>query len=375
MTDASSISIVPVDSARRRREFVELPYTLHRNLPYVVPPLRRDEHRRFDRRHNPFLDHATMSWWVATDRDRVVGRIAAIDDRLHNDVHREVVTWFGFFDATDANVARSLFETVERHAARQKSAAVRGPVNPSLHESAGLLIDGFDDPPLPLMPFNPPVYPAFVEAAGYTKVKDLFAWDLDLTAPIAERIVHVADRVRERFGITIRPVNLKRFDAELELLKVLYRTAWVDNWGFVPPTDAEIRRLAIDLRPIADPELILFAEMAGEPVGCVVSIPDVNQVLMRMNGRLWPTGIFHFLRRRQIMTRGRVLLFGVVPKVRRLGLFPLLIVELQARAVRRGYLRAELGWTLEDNHLVNAGIEAAGGRRYKTYRLYEKSIG
>jgi len=180
--------------------------------------------------------------------------------------------------------------------------------------------------------------------------------------------------VRDRHGITIRTVNLKKFDEELEILKVLYRAAWADNWGFVPPTDAEIRQLAVDLRPVADAELLLFAEMQGEPVACAVSIPDVNQVLARMNGRLLPFGVFHFLRRKQIVTRARMLLLGVLPSARKLGLYPLLISEARARAVRAGYTRGEVGWTLEDNVLINAGIEAAGGRRTKVYRLYEKPV-
>jgi hypothetical protein len=169
-------------------------------------------------------------------------------------------------------------------------------------------------------------------------------------------------------------VNLKDFDAELEILKVIYRSAWQDNWGFVPPTDAEIRQLAVELKPIVDPDLVLFAEMNGEPVACAVTIPDVNQVLKRMNGNLFPFGLYHFLRRRHIITRVRMLLLGVQPKVRRIGLYPLLIAESRARTERRGYTSAEVGWTLEDNYLVNAGIEAAGGRHYKTYRLYEKPV-
>ena len=144
--------------------------------------------------------------------------------------------------------------------------------------------------------------------------------------------------------------------------------------GFVPPTDAEIRQLAVELRPVLDPELVLFAERAGEPVGCAVAIPDVNQVLKRMQGRLFPFGVLHFLRRRTIIDQLRVVLLGVMPAVRRAGLYPLLIAELHHRAVARGYRRAELSWTLEDNAAVNAGIEAAGGRRHKTYRLYEKPI-
>ncbi len=374
MSTAGRVSIVPVDSARRQRQFVDLPYRLYAGDPMFVPMLKRDEHRRFDPRHNPFLEHADMTCWLALDGEAVVGRIAAIDDRLHNEVHREAVLWFGFFEARDASVALDLLRTVEAHAAARGRTQVRGPVNPSMHEAAGLLVDGFDDPPCVLMPYNPRHYIPFIESAGYGKVKDLFSWRLDLTAPLPPRVERIAARVRERFDVTVRPVNLKRFDAELEVLKHLYRSAWVDNWGFVPPTDAEIRQLAVDLKPIAEADLVLFAEMQGEPVGCAVSIPDLNQVLVRMKGRLLPTGFWHFLRRRSIVTRGRMLMLGVLPRVRRIGLYPLLIAEARNRGVQAGLTSAEVGWTLEDNHAINAGIEAAGGRRYKTYRLYEKRI-
>jgi GNAT superfamily N-acetyltransferase len=368
-------TIVSVSDRRQLAQFIELPYALYSQDPHFVPPLRRDEYRRFDRRHNPFLEHAELATWIACDGARVVGRIAAIDDRLHNEVHGEAVTWFGFFEAVDASVAHDLFAAVEAHARSRGSRSVRGPVNPSLHEAAGLLVGGYDSPPYALMPYNPPAYPAFLEQAGYAKVKDLFAWDLDLSDPPPPRITRIAERLRRRYDIRVRPVDLKQFDAELETLKVIYRKAWEDNWGFVPPTDAEIRQLAVDLKPIADPELVLFAELNGRPVGCAVSIPDVNQVLKPMNGRLLPFGLVHFLRRARLMTRVRMLLLGVLPEVRRMGLYPLLIAEARERTVRRGYVRAEVGWTLEDNHLVNAGIAAAGGRHYKTCRLYEKTLG
>lgn len=369
-----TLRIVPVDSPARRKQFVELPYRLYAGDPYFVPQLRRDEHRRFDPRHNAFLEHADMTLWLALEDDAVVGRVAAIDDRLHNERHREAVTWFGFFEASSAPVAAALLAAVEAHAAARGSRAVRGPVNPSLHEAAGILVEGFDDAPYALMAYNPRSYAGFVEGAGYAKVKDLYSWGLDLRQPPPERILRIAERVRGRYGVTIRPVSLKRFDAELEILKVLYREAWIDNWGFVPPTDAEIHQLAVELKPVADPELVLFAEIDGEPVACAVSIPDVNQILARMNGRLLPFGVFHFLRRRQIVTRARMLLLGVLPRARKLGLYPLLIAESAARAARRGYVGGEVGWTLEDNHLINAGIEAAGGRRTKVYRLYEKPL-
>jgi GNAT superfamily N-acetyltransferase len=374
MTRGSRVQVVVADTPGLRRRFVGLPYRHYAGDPNFVPMLQRDEHRRFDARHNAFLEHAVIRLWLALDGDVVVGRIAAIDDRLHNDVHGEAITWFGFFEATDAGVTRELLAAVEAHAARQGSTAVRGPVNPSLHEAAGLLVEGFDDMPYALMPYNPPAYIAYLEAAGYAKVKDLLAWDLDVTSPCPPRLARIAERARRRHGVAVRPVDLARFDEELEILKHVYRAAWADNWGFVPPTDAEIRQLAVELRPVADPELVLFAEMNGEAVGCAVSIPDVNQVLKRMNGRLFPLGVFHFLRRRRIVTRLRMLMLGVVPKARRLGLYPLLIHDAWERAFRRGYTRAEVGWTLEDNQLINAGIEATGARQSKRYRLYEKAL-
>lgn len=347
---------------------------MYAGAPHWVPPLRRDEWRRFDRGHNPFFEHGDIRPFLALRDGVVVGRIAAIVDRLQNEMHRERTSWFGFFEASDAEAARLLLGAVERQALDAGHDVVRGPANPSLNESAGLLIDAFDVAPYVLMPYNPPSYASFIEAAGYRKAKDLLAWDIDLTAPRPARIDRLGDRVRRQHEIVVRAVNLQQFDQELATLQAIYRSSWEENWGFVPPTDAEIRQLAVDLKPILDTELLLFAERRGRPVGCVVAIPDANQVLKKMNGRLLPAGFIHFLRRRSLTTQARLLLLGVLPEVRRIGLYPLLIQEVHRRAVARGYRRAELSWTLEDNDAVNAGIEAAGATRYKTYRLYEKPI-
>jgi hypothetical protein len=367
-------AIVPVATARQLDQFVELPYVLHAADPHWVPPLRRDERRRLAKRHNAFLEHAEMALWLATEGGRVTGRIAAIDDRLYDEKHGREVSWFGFLECADAATARALLAAVEERARRVGRSRVVGPANPSLNESAGLLVEGFDDPPCILMPYNPPAYAAALEAAGFTKVKDLLAWDLDLTAGVSARIARAARRAAARHGVVVRTCDLRAFDRELRLLHEIYRAAWQDNWGFVAPTGREVAQMAAELRPIVDPELVLFAELHGRPVGCAVAIPDINQVLKRMNGRLWPFGIVHFLRRRRYIDRARTVLLGVRPEARRLGLYPLLIAELHRRGLARGYRRSELSWTLEDNDAVNAGIEAAGGRRYKTYRLYEKRL-
>lgn len=313
--------------------------------------------------------------FLAVDDRGVRGRIAAIEDRLHNETHRERLGFFGFFEADDEQTASVLLAAVEAWARRRGCRAVRGPVNPSLNESAGLLVDAFDADPFMLMPYNPPEYADWIAGAGYVKVKDLLAWSIDLTAPLGERIVRIADRVRKRHDITVRPVNMRAFRQDLDILKTIYRAAWQANWGFVAPTDREIDALAHDLKPIIDPDLVLFAEAHGRPVACAVTVPDANQVLKRMRGDLLPVGIFHFLRRKRIITQARLLLLGVLPELRRIGLYPLLIAESHRRTVANGYVRGEMGWTLEDNAVINTGIEATGSHRSKTYRLYEKPIG
>ncbi len=369
-----AVALVPVSTGALTRQFVQLPYTVYRNHPHWVPPLRRDEHRRLSAVHNRFWDHARAELWLAKSDRRVTGRIAAIEDRLYNDRHGEAITWFGFFEAEDAKTAVALLQAVEQRAREWGSRVVRGPVNPSLNESAGLLIDAFDQDPYVLMPYNLASYPVFIEGAGYRKAKDLFAWDIDMAVPAPERVTRVAARVAERHGLKVRAADLHAFDRDLALIQQIYRAAWDENWGFVPPTDAEVRQLAVELKPILDPELVLFVEMHGRPVACSVAIPNVNQMLKRMNGRLMPFGLVHFLWRHRIINQARLLLLGVLPEVRRMGLYPLLMAESHRRGIARGYTRGELSWTLEDNDLINAGIEAVGGRHSKTYRVYEKRL-
>jgi GNAT superfamily N-acetyltransferase len=372
----AQLTVAPVVTRADLRRFVEMPYTLYSRESQWVPPLRRDEYRRLSAAHNPFLAHADLHLWLARRAGRVVGRIAAIDDRLHDATHEERTTWFGFFEAEDSASAHALLRAVETHASSRGSLIVRGPANPSLNDSVGLLVDAFEHDPYVLMPYNPPAYAGYIESAGYAKAKDLLAWDLDLSRPLGERVRRVSGRMAERHRIRVRPVEMSAagFARDLGHLKVIYRAAWTDNWGFVPPTDAEIEQLASELKPVIDPDLVLFAECDGRVAGCAVALPDLNQVLKRMRGSLWPFGVFHFLRRRALVTRARVLLLGVLPAYRRRGLYQMLIAELHRRGIANGYTQCELSWTLEDNHLVNAGIEAAGGRRQKTYRLYEKPV-
>ena len=331
------------------------------------------ERARFNPRH-PFFAHADSELFLARDSGRVVGRIAAIDDRLHNDTHHDNLAAFGHFEAATEEAARALFVTAEGWARGRGRGRMRGPLNSSLNETAGLLVDAFDMDPMVMMPYNLPHYAGFIERAGYGKVKDLLAWLLDLPGELhTERWTRIAARARSRNGLTIRSVDMSAFAAEIERYVDVYCRAWRGNWGFVEPTRAEVQQLASELRYIVDRDLVLGAEVDGRIVGCGVALPDLNQTFKGTNGRLFPLGLLRLLARKRIVTQVRVLLFGVIPEWRRIGLPVALFAELLTRAARR-YVRAELSWVLEDNDLTNLGIAAMGGRRYKTYRLYQKEL-
>jgi GNAT superfamily N-acetyltransferase len=363
-----------VASRRDLRRFIEFPFRHYRNDPHWVAPLLIDEWVKFDPARHPFHRHARVQPFVALRGAQVVGRIAAIDDDLHNATHGENLAFFGFFEATDPEVARVLLAAVEAWARALGRSAVRGPANPSMNDGSGLQISGFDRDPFVMMPHNPPTYPAFVEACGYAKVKDLYAWMVEAENGLGERLLRLVDRVERRVKPVIRSVDLRHFDRDLALLKRIYDEAWVDNWGFVKYTDAEFAHLAKELRPIIDPAVALFAEVGGEVAGVAIGLPDANQVLKRVRGRLLPFGIVHLLNRRRLIDRIRLPILGLMPKFRRTGLELVLIREVWNRGTAKGYRACECSWILEDNDAMNHGIQAAGGTLAKTYRLYQKTL-
>ncbi len=368
------IEVRPIESARDFRRFVNYPYARHRRDPHWIPPLRIAERDRLRARKNPFFAHAGHALLLAFRGGTICGRIAALDDRLHNQTHGDNLASFGFFEAEDGETARALLGAVEAWAVQRGRARVRGPLNPSLNEEAGLLIDGFDTDPMLLMPHNPPEYAAFIESAGYAKVKDLYAWLYDIGPGPGATISRVAARFKKRERIVIRPLEAREFERQVDRLRLLYCGAWERNWGFVPPTAAEFRRIAADLKLILDPRLAVRAEIDGTMIGCAIALPDINQVLKGAGGRLFPRGIVRLLMRKRIIDQLRVLLLGLLPEFRNSGLYALFWHELQCNAAAAGYKRAEFSWVLEDNYNINHVVERAGARRYKTYRIYEKAL-
>ena len=363
-----------VAGRRDFRRFIDSPYARHAADPHWVPPLRLSEHERLTAKKNPFFEHADVELLLALRSDRVVGRIAAIDDRLHNQTHGDNLAMFGFYEAADADASQALLGAAEQWARGRGRTAIRGPINPSLNESAGLLVDGFDTDPVLMMPHNPPAYADQIEAAGYRKAKDLFAWIYELQQDTPAVIARLAVRLRDKHGITVRRLNLKEFTREVERLRVIYCGAWERNWGFVPPTPAEFRRLATELKPIFDPRAAVVAEANGEVVACLVAVPDINQALKGTSGRLLPLALPRLLLRNRYITQVRLLLLGVDARYRAFGLYPLLLNDWHQQLRGTQYARAEFSWVLEDNRDINQPAEAAGAKRYKTYRIYEKTL-
>jgi hypothetical protein len=369
-----SIAVRPVSGRREFGRFIDYAYARNAGDPHWIPPLRTSECQRLRPTHNPFFAHADLTLFLAWRNGVVVGRIAAIDDRLHNQVHGDNVAMFGFFEAADQDAAHALLERIDSWAKQRGRLRVRGPLNPSMNDSAGLLVNGFDSDPMLLMPHNPPEYGEYVESAGYRKVKDLFAWLYDLDGgapPIIERLAH---RVRERDRIHVRPLDAAEFSREADRIRDIYCGAWMHNWGFVPPTADEFRRIAAEMKPIFDPRGAVCAEIDGRAVACAIALPDVNQALKGTSGRLGPHTLLRLLCRRRHIDQLRLLLLGVLPEYRARGLYPLLLFELH-RQLRNGpYRRMECSWVLEDNHDVNQPAEQAGAKRYKRYRIYEKTL-
>jgi GNAT superfamily N-acetyltransferase len=361
--------------------FIESGYRLRGRDSFYVPPLRRDMKHLLDRGHHPFHKHATVEYFLAFQENQIVGRIAAIDNRAHNEFHEEKVAFFGFFDLAlkaGPEVARALLERAEEWARQRGLVEMRGPCSFSTNEECGMLIDGFDIPPPVMTTWNPPHYPRFVEAAGYTKAKDLYSWFLD-EASLGDRILRLADLVTEKFkrrgeNVVSRHINMKKFDQDLELVRQIYNSAWEKNWGFIPMTREEIDYMAAEMKPVIVPELVRFVEIDGEPAAFSFALPDYNELLQYCEGKLGPRQLAILLMLKSKIRGVRMLTMGVVEKYRNRGLESLLIGGTIDYGLARGFVKADLSWILEDNHVTNRTMKAIGSRLYRTHRIYTKQL-
>jgi GNAT superfamily N-acetyltransferase len=371
------LEIIPADTGNALRAFIDLPYRLYRSQPHFVPPLRRERRDLFDKARHPFFRHAEGAFFLARRNGQPVGRIEAIVNHAHNQFHDDRVGFFGAFESeNDRAVSDALLERAARWLGERGLQVMRGPVTHSTNEETGLLIEGFEEPPMIGMPYNPPYYAMLVEAFGLTKAKDVYGWEVRAEQTIPEKIHRVADIVRKSTNVVVRRANFADYAGEIRRAMGVYNASWTRNWGFVPLTEAEFVHAADQLRPVLErfPEGVLLAEVAGRAVGFCLAVLDVNQALRRVrDGRLFPFGFWHLYRGLRRVDQIRVMALGILPEFRHRGIDAVIYLELLSHGQRLGYRRAEIGWTLEDNRTMNRAI-LMGGRHHKTYRLYEAPL-
>ena len=373
---ASSVTILPL-APHATRTFITFPWRVYRGDHLWVPPLLLERKAFLNPRKNPFFQHAQVQLFLAQQGKETVGRIAAVINEAHDRFHHEHAGFFGLFECTPeaASAATALLQAAESWVRERGATFLRGPVNLSMNElDCGLLVEGFGASPVFQTPYNPPYYADFIEENGFSKCKDLLAFYRHYHPWPSARILQLVDRLQARRHLTIRPINMRDFQAEVACIMAIYNDAWNDHWGFVPMTDAEAQYLAQELRLAVIPEMALVAELDGELVGCCIALPDLNQIFKHMRGHLTPWGLVRFWYQRRRLDTLRIAIMGVKKRYQRLGIDLMLYVEGWKQAATLGIVRGEGSWVLEDNHLMIRALEELGAFVCKRYRLYQKNL-
>lgn len=373
------VEVKPVRTRRERRAFIELPYRLHANAEQWVPPLRIERRLFLSPRFNKWFRHAKAELFLAWRDGRVVGRISAQIDRNFNEYHGNEWGMFGFLELEDdPELAGALLDAAAAWLSERGRDRMIGPMDFTMNDESGVLIEGHDREPFIKQPWHPPYYQRRCEEAGLEKTVDLWMWELHITdrSKVVPAIVEMAAKLEPEHGIRIRKMSRRKLRSELDLFGETYNEAWKDNFGFVPYTEEDLDTYAQDLQLVFDKHWFMVAEKmdTGESVGVAITVPDINQVLKKMNGRLLPVGWWHFLRRSKIMDRVRVGFLGVKPEYQHTGVAAALYIEHFDMAAQRPQTWGEMGWILETNDAMNRGMEGMGGRVVKKYRVYERRL-
>jgi len=353
------------------RAFIKLPWAIYKGDPNWVPPLILDMKERLNPKKNPYFDHSQVKLYLAEREGKICGRIAATVNNNHNAYHQENIGFFGFFECEDhQETANALFDQAAKYLKECGVELMRGPANLSSNEEWGLLINAFDRPPLVMMTYNPPYYIDLMENYGFSKAMDIHAYWV-YTNEMTDKAGRIAEKLKNRANITVRTVDMKHFWDEVEKIREIYNSAWSRNWGFVPFTPREFEKIAKDLKNIIDPDLVFIAESAGKPVGFSMALPDINQALIKINGRLLPFGIFKLLYYKNKIRSVRIPTMGVIPEYLKRGIDAIFYYESFLAAKRKGIIGGEFSWVLEINDMMNRAAVHLGGKVYKTYRLYD----
>lgn len=371
----NAIEIRKVETARDLKRFIRFPWSVYKGDPNWVPPLLTDMKDRLDRRKHPFFEHGEAEYFLAFRDGRTVGRIAAIIDRNHNQAHQDRTGFFGFYESVDdPEVARALVDAAASWVAARGMDRLRGPVNMSMNDECAFLLEGFDARPVIMMPYNPRYYLDLMDTCGMAKAKDLYAFLKTRERKLSPKAEEFLDQLRKSGKFAFRAVTKASLAADARNIAAIYNAGWHNNWGFVPWTEREMRHMTKNLAQFADLDLVIFAEHKGRTVGFAGAMPDLNQVLIKMNGRLFPFGLLKYLTGRRKITGVRAMVFGVVPEFMHTGLAYLLYDEFEKAIIAKGYHWCELSWQLEDNQAINSFAASIGASQYRKYRIYEKSI-
>jgi hypothetical protein len=369
------INVIEVSSKKDLDDFIKLPFSLYSKDPLFVPPLIKDMREKFSDK-NPFFLSAKTEYFLAKKNGTFCGRVASITNHKHNEFHNDRVGFFGFFESVnDDAVANALLDRVSESLRRKGMDRIRGPMNFSTNEECGFLIDGFEEPPILMTPYNPPYYNELMEQYGMRKIKDLYAYTCDIPEELPEKILRVA-KIAEKRGLRVRPIDIKKFGNEMKIFRDVYNSAWQENWGFIPITEEETKHIAEMLKPIVLSGLTLIAEGDAEPVGFMGILPDLNFVLKKMRGKLNPFTVLKAIYYSKKIKDLRLLLLGIKAEYRNKGVDALLFRE-GFKNIKKKYVqfkRVEFSWVLEDNIPVQRLVEMIGGRLYKKYRIYEKRL-
>jgi GNAT superfamily N-acetyltransferase len=361
------------------KAFVDLPFRLHSNHPLWVPPLKIERRLFLNRRMNAFFSHGEAEYFLAWREGRVVGRVSAQVNHAFNDYQQKNWGWFGFLEfEDDQEVLDALLGAAEAWLRERGKERMVGPASFAMNDESGVLIEGFDVRPMILQPWNPPYYPERMERAGMTKAMDLLMWNLEVgnRDKVMPVIWELAEKVQPEHGIRVRPMRRWQLRKDMDAFAEVYNSAWSKNWDFVPYSKKDLDAYAQELQLAFDKHWFMIAERedTGEVVGMAMTIPDLNQVLEKMKGRLLPLGWWHFLRKGRIMDRVRVGFLGVKPEYQHTGVAAKLYQEHFDAAEARPQKGGEMGWILETNTAMNRGMEAMGGKVVKRYRVYEREL-
>ncbi|PYL68195.1 MAG: N-acetyltransferase [Verrucomicrobia bacterium] len=375
----SDIEISEVNSRREHSAFIKFQWQIYSNDPAWVPPLIIERKTFLDRKRHPFYRHGDAALFLVRKNGKIAGRIMASDDPNYNSLHQSNVGCFGLFESIDDyEVAAALFDAAASWLRTKGRTEMMGPIDYSTNYVCGLLIDGFQFPPTILTAHNPPYYRDLIERCGFTKAKDWYAWWFADPAKAVAHLRRLATRFNTRCPAVIRPANLKNLRDESRRLREIYNQAWGKNWGFVPFTEAEIEFMTHELKALVIPEFALIAEVGEEPAGFILGVPDINVALRHVNGRLMvfglPIGLLKLLYYKNRTRTARLIALGVIEKYRRSGIAEMLVLRIVEDAmIKRGFA-GELSLTLEDNFMINRFLETIGAQRYKTYRIFDRTL-